>query len=129
MNYVNNKLPNTLCMGCDYYIEHQICIHYNNNDYHCINLRRDKGYFSDLQNDFVINMDIENSNLTEWEKIKQYHLTPRAIPFTIYKNNKFVDIYVSDMYKEILESEMVIHRWGDVKEIVVVEKRYKRYDM
>ena len=72
--------------------------------------------------------DIENSKLTEWEKNKQYHLTPKTKPFIIYNNHTFTNIDVSNKYKSMLEFEMINNidqNWDDIKNIVIYEERYK----
>jgi len=52
-------------MGCDYYIEQNLCITYNDNSCYYINLDRKRGYYSDtdIYDDFIMNTTIENSNL------------------------------------------------------------------
>ena len=128
INYIYRKPHNTLFMGCDYYIEKRLCIHYSDNSSKYININRERGYYSDYNN-YIIDPDIENSNLTEWEKIKKYHLMPSSIPVLIYTNNSFTDIYVSNEYKEILEHEMIYYggkTWDHIKNIEILEKRYER---
>lgn len=128
INYIHRKPHNTLFMGCDYYIEKRLCINYNDNSSKYINIDRERGYYSDYNN-YIIDPDIENSNLTEWEKIKKYHLMPSSIPVLIYTNNTFTDIYVSNEYKEILEHEMIYYdakKWDHIKNIEILEKRYER---
>lgn len=128
INYIHRKPHNTLFMGCDYYIEKRLCINYNDNSSKYINIDRERGYYSDYNN-YIIDPDIENSNLTEWEKIKKYHLMPSSIPVLIYINNTFTDIFVSNEYKEILEHEMIYYdakTWDHIKNIEILEKRYER---
>jgi len=120
-----------LFMGCDYYIEQNLCITYNDNSCYYINLDKKRGYYSDtdIYDDFIMNTTIENSNLTEMEKNKQYHLTPKTTPFTIYNNHAFTNIDVSNKYKSMLEFEMMhndYNTWDDIKDIVIVEERYQR---
>lgn len=131
INYIHRKSHNTLFMWCDYYIEKRLYINYNDNSSYCINLHRERAYYCDTDFYNVFNMDtnIENSNLTEWEKIKKYHLTPKSNPIVIYTNHTFTDTDVSNQYKGILEFEMTnIHykTWNDIKDILVLEKRYER---
>lgn len=119
-------------MGCDYYIEQRLCIYYNDNTSYCISLDRERGYYSDtdIYDDFIMNSNIENSNLTEWEKNKQYHLTPKTVPLIIYNNHTFINIYVSNQYKAMLEFEMINNdykTWNDIKDIVILEERYEKY--
>ena len=128
INYIYRKPHNTLFMGCDYYIEKTLCIRYSDNSSKYINIHRERGYYSDYNN-YIIDPDIENSNLTEWEKIKKYHLMPSLIPVLIYTNNTFTDIYASNEYKEILEHQMIYYdakTWDHIKNIEILEKRYER---
>jgi hypothetical protein len=112
-------------MGCDYYIEENLYIRYNDDTSNCIKLGRDRGYYYD---DFIMNMKYETENMTEWEKIKQYHLEPKAKPYLLYTNNSFTNMDVSDRYKEMINYAMVNDKqnWDDIKEIVILEERYKR---
>ena len=128
MNKVNYKINNRIYMGCDYYIEHNLRIYYNDETYNYINLNRERGYYSDYD-DFIMNIRNEASGISRMEKMKQYHLTPRALPFLIYTNNTFINTYVSDQFKEMLEFEIINHdykTWDDIKEIVILEERYER---
>ena len=86
-------------MGCDYYIEENLYIRYNDDTSNCIKLGRDRGYYYDVHDDFIMNMKYETENMTEWEKIKQYHLEPKAKPYLLYTNNSFTNMDVSDRYK------------------------------
>ena len=131
MNVINHKSTNRIHMGCDYYIEQNLWIYYNDNTCNCIQLSRKRGYYSDtdIYDKYIMNINIENSNLSEWEKIKQYHLTPIRIPILVYSNNTFSTIYLSNKYKEMLESEIINNyykRWDDIKEIIILEERYER---
>jgi hypothetical protein len=108
-------------MWCDYYIEKKIYIYYNDNTSYFISVNKKRGYYTD-DNDFIMNTNIENSNLTEWEKVKQYHLTPSITPLIIYNNHSFTNIYVSNEYKALLEYEMI---YDDIKDIVILEERYE----
>jgi len=109
-------------MSCDYYIEQRLCIYYNNNTSYCINLDRKRGYYTDtdIYDDFIENINIENSNLTKWEKNKKYHLTPKVIP--IYSNRTFTNIYLSNQYMINNDSKT----WNDIKDIVMLEERNER---
>lgn len=116
-------------MGCDYYIEQRLYINYNNNTSYCINLDRKRGYYTDtdIYDDFIENIKIENSNLTKCEKNKKYHLTPKVIP--IYSNHTFTNIYVLNQYKTILEFKMINNDYktlDDINNIVMLEERYER---
>jgi hypothetical protein len=130
-SYMNRKSHNKLSMVCDYYIEERLCVYYNDNSCYCIELNKKRGYYTDTDifNDFMIDMDIENSNLTELEKNIQYHLKPIS-PFIIYNNNAFTNIHILNKYKDLLESVIInidYKTWDDITEIVLLEERYKRY--
>jgi len=128
INYIKYKTNNIIYMGCDYYIETNLCINYNDNIRSYINLNRERGYYSDYDN-FIMKIRDEANNMSEWEKMKKYHLTPKAIPFLIYTNNSFVHEYLSRQYKEMVEFEIVNNddkSWDDVKDIVILEERYER---
>jgi len=115
-------------MGCDYYIEHNLCIFYNDNTSNSINLNREKGYYSDYD-DFIMSIIDKSNSMSEWEKMKLYHLTPQAIPFSIYSNHSFNNEYLSNQYKDIIEFEMINNdykTWEDIKNIIILEERYAR---
>jgi hypothetical protein len=121
-------MNNKLYMGCDYYIEHNLRIYYNDNNIYTINLNRERGYYSDYD-DFIMNLRNEANGISTREKMKEYYLTPKAIPFLIYTNHSFVNTYVSDKYKAQLEFEMMNNdykTWNDIKDIVILEERYER---
>ena len=131
ISYVNHKYHNRLSVGCDYYIEQRLYINYNDGCY-CINLHRKTGYYTytDIYNDFIMGKTIENNKLSELEKIKQYHLTPKTKPFIIYNNHTFTNIDVSNKYKAMLEFEITNNyykTWDDIKNIVFLEERYEKY--
>ena len=69
---------------------------YKDDSSYYISLSRERGYYTDWD-EFMINVNIENSNLTEWEKM--------------------------------LDSIMINNHcktWNDIKDIVILEKRYTR---
>jgi hypothetical protein len=75
------------------------------------------------------NINTPITHLTEWNKIKKHHLTPKESPFIIYTNRSYVNEYVENKYEERIEFEMVHNidkNWADIKEIVVYEERYER---
>ena len=79
--------------------------------------------------DFIMSVRDKVNNMSSYEKMKQYHLTPKAIPFLIYTNYSFTNIYLSNKYEEMIEFEIINNHyksWGDIKEIVIEEKRYER---
>lgn len=129
INHFNYRLNNkVLYMGCDYYIENNLCIYYNDNSKKYINLNRERGYYSDYS-DFIMSVRDKVNNMSSWEKMKQYHLTPKAIPFLIYTNYSFTNMYLSNKYKEMIDFEIINNdykSWDDIKEIVIEEERYER---
>ena len=113
-------------MGCDYYIEQNLYIHYNDDSVEYINFQRERAYYTDIRNDLnIINDDdndisVEYTNLQrdkyteiynnlklEWKKIKQAHLEPKEAPLLIYSNHTFINEYLSNKYKHRLEFEMI----------------------
>ena len=113
-------------MGCDYYIEYNLCITYNDNTSNYVTLNRERGYYSDYD-DFIMSITNENNGISEWEKMKEYHLMPRLSPQIIYSNNTFTNVYVSKQYREKIEIEMYDFKsWDDIKDVVFLEQRYPR---
>lgn len=125
ISYAIHKSQNTLFMGCDYYIEKRLCVIFNDNSCDCVNLSKERGYYDDF------NMDInsENINFTEWQKIQKYHLTPNESPFIIYTNHSYVDGFVANRYEAMVEYFVrlfICKNMGDIKDIVIYEERYER---
>jgi hypothetical protein len=134
-------------MGCDYYIEQNLYIHYNDNSVEYINVEREKAYYTDMRDNLnIINEEhdsIEYTNLQrdkyteiynnlklEWEKIKQAHLEPKEPPLLIYINHTFINEYLSNKYSHRLEFEMINNdykTWDDINKIILLEERYERY--
>ena len=127
ISYINHKSHNKLFMGCDYYIEKRLCIFFNDNSCDCMNLKRERGYYTKYD-DFIMNTNPQNSNLTEWEKIQKYHLTPNASPFLIYTNRTYTNDYLANEYEAMVEYFVrlfIYKNLNDVKDIVVYEVRYE----
>ena len=134
-SYMNRKSHNKvftshnkLFMSCDYYIEQLLCIFFNDKRCYCMNLRRERGYYTEYD-DFIMNVNTQNSNLTEWEKIQKYHLTPKETPLIIYTNHSYINEYVANKYERMVEFEMIHNidqNWCDIKDIVLYEERYER---
>lgn len=128
ISYSNRKFHNKLFMGCDYYIEQRLCIYFNDNSCDCINLKRERGYYTDYD-DFLMNINPLHTNLTEWERIQQHYLTPKASPVIIYTNRNYGNVYVANKYQEMIENlfqSFIYKKWDDVKDIVLYEERYER---
>lgn len=127
-SYVNRKYNNKLLMECDYYIEQMVCIFYKDKSCYCMNLKRERGYYTEYD-DFGMNIKTQNSNLTEWEKMKKHHLTPEKSQLIIYTNYSYINEYVEKKYQPMVEFEMIHNieqNWCDIKDIVVYEERYER---
>lgn len=126
-------------MGCDYYIEKNLHIHYYDDSLHVVNVKRDRGYYYDIKNDFNESYNILEAlsqlKMTEKEKyylrrkkMIKYHLKPRMIPYLIYYQNEFNNDYLTNKYKKIVESNWIDmnKEWSHVKKILMVEKRYEK---
>jgi hypothetical protein len=118
--------------GCDYYIEQNLYIYYNDNKCNYINLYKDDAYYTDLYYDDNFNIDILNDAeyMLRLEKIKQYHLVPKKSPILIYSDHTIIDTYLLNKYKYRLESKIINNdykTWRDVDKIVILEERYERY--
>ena len=125
ISYTNHR-SHKIFMSCDYYIEQRLCIFFNDNSCDCMNLKRQRGYYID---DFIMNTNPQNSNLTEWEKIQKYHLTPNASPFLIYTNRSYINDYLANEYEAMVEYFVrlfIYKNLNDVKDIVIYEERYER---
>ena len=120
------KTSNKIYMRCDYYIEQKLYIHYNDNSFSFIKLHRDRGYYHENYDKFLMNITDEDTQASKWEKFKKYHLEPIAIPFVIFSNNNFIDIHLVNTYKEIIETKMINKKWDNVKQIEIVEERHER---
>lgn len=138
MNYKNNhKRNNNLYMGCDYYIEKNLYIYYNDNIVNYISLCRDRRYYYEIYDDTAWNITDDDTawNIIDddsykirWEKLKKVHLKVKSLPIIIYSNNAFNRSSFSKKYKTIIETEIKIccKKWCDIKKIELVEKRYEK---
>ena len=70
-------------MGCDYYIIKKLHIYYNDNDYLDIELKRERGYFSDDDGAGTFDSDDETSE-EQYNEYIEYILTPKMKPITLY---------------------------------------------
>jgi hypothetical protein len=160
-------------MGCDYYVQQKLSIHYNDNSIYSIKLCRDNRYYHEIYDEDDVNINVDNIELFEdksyyyeiydedydnsndinnsndrydnnnsndittepkytlWQKLKQYHLQSTSKPVVVYRNNSFVNRYLSDKYREKLEFEMMYNdyktwTWDDVREIILLEE--ERYE-
>ena len=115
-NFIKYKSNSKIYMSCDYYIEQNLYIHYNDDSVEYINLQR-----------YIINDDSnEDINLFDYTKI---YNNRKLEPILIYSNHTFINEYLSNKYKHRLEFEMINNdykTWNDIKEIILSEERYKR---
>ena len=139
------KSNNKIYMGCDYYIEQNLYIHYNDDSVEYINIERERAYYTDMRDDLnIINeyddeydlnlqtadyTKIYNNLKSKWGKIKQAHLEPKEQPLLIYINHTFINEYLSKKFSHRLEFEMINHDYktlNDIEKIILLEERYER---
>jgi hypothetical protein len=121
---IKNKLSGYKCQD----IEKNLYIYYKDNSIHSLNIKKDRGYYYEITDDMV-DIDFDAPSEQVRQRLKEYHLEPVEMPCLIYSNNNFINDNVSNKYKMILEYEMMNHdykTWDDIKNIVVMEERYKR---
>ena len=127
---INYRKPmNKLNMGCYYYIEKNLYIYYKDNSIHSLNIKKDRGYYYDITDDMDIYLSLDDPSEQVRQRLKEYHLESVEMPCLIYSNGNFTNDDVSEKYKMILEYEMMnndYRTWDDIKDIVVMEERYKR---
>ena len=126
INFINRKLTNKVNMGCDYYIENNMYIYYNDNTCNYINLKRYREYYCEIYDD---DLNFDSKKTDKLKKIKNYYLENRKNPSIIYTNNSFINISIMNSYKEMLDFEISNNdnkTWKDVKEIVILEERYEK---
>lgn len=128
-NFIKYKSNSKIYMSCDYYIEQNLYIHYNDDSIEYINLQRDRAYYTDIRDNLnIINGDDDSNEDIKWKKIKQAHLEPREPPLLIYSNHTFINEYLSNKYKHRLEFEMINNdykTWNDINKIILSEERYE----
>jgi len=112
-------------MGCDYYIDKDLHIYYNNDVIiSFVNLEHETGYYlfgSSLDED-------EDGYETEFARYIQKTLEPRMEPILIYDNNSFQKLSFENKYKTRIERELnaLNKTFDDVSQIVKIETRYER---
>lgn len=110
-------------MGCDYYIQKYLYIHYKDKSKDYISLSTDRGYFyfsSDLDEDDP-DFEIKNNELIRLQ------LKPRMKPIIIYQDNEFLSNFLENKYKFIVEQKMKNGKyWIDIEKIIKKENRYER---
>jgi hypothetical protein len=120
----NNYLRKlNLDMECDYYIDKNLYIYYDNNDYTLFNLRRIKGYY---------NLDFLYQNAYNYDKqLEEYKkeiLNVYTEPIIIYNNNSFTKLNFYNKYEHIISLllEREKKEWNEIKEVIKIEERYVR---
>jgi hypothetical protein len=110
-------------MGCDYYINTDLYIWYNNDrNKTCVPLQHDRGYFYD------INMDSDEEDYEEeMAKSIAEQLEPRKKPILIYENSVFCKPNFEEKYKDLILHHLPNDKtWADIFKIVKKESRYER---
>ena len=124
-HFIPRVYENTLNMGCDYYIDKDLHIYYNNDVIiSFVNLEHETGYYlfgSSLDED-------EDGYETEFARYIQKTLEPRMEPILIYGNNSFHKLSFENKYKTRIERELnaLNKTFNDVSQIVKIETRYER---
>jgi hypothetical protein len=122
--YLKQLYINIFIMGCDYYIEKDLVIYYNDNNYiSSINLSSERGYFYDINYD----EDEEDYEKKYNESINK-QLKPSMTPIIIYIDNNFNNESLEKKYKKIIEDELKKDnkKWESIKKIMKEEHRYER---
>jgi len=109
-------------MGCDYYIVKLLCVSLDDFTRFNIELERDRGYYY-----FDYDEDEEDYERM-WNEYKQTMLTPGMKPIMVYQGGDFRSISLETKYKSLVEKELndCGKTWKNVREIIKVERRYKR---
>jgi hypothetical protein len=84
-------------MGCDYYIEKQLNIYFNNDDYLLLTVEKDRGYYNHNYDEDDDEYDIKVN------KYKTTCLTSTFEPIIKYSNNNFNKPTTEQKYKFIIE--------------------------
>lgn len=110
-------------MGCDYYIDKDIIIYFQDNSRHSITIEHGRGYFYDP------NID---EYAADYEEIcNQYtktQLEPRMKPIVLYKDHSFCNNAFETKYKNLIDHELlqIGKQWIYIHKIMKVESRYER---
>ena len=124
-NFISRQCSYKLNMGCDYYIDKDLCIYdFNNEILSRINLEKIKAYFWFFS---VLDQDDDGYDIEHAEYIEKT-LEPSMEPIAIYSNNTFIKLSFENKYKEMIEDELNIFNktLNDVNKIIKIENRYKR---
>ena len=123
--FFSNNFRYKINMGCDYYIDKDLCIYDNDDEMlSYITLEHERGYywFCSLLDEDEEGYDVE---LSQYIKNK---LEPNMKPIMIYNNNTFHKLLFENKYKKIIENELRIlnKTWNNVNKIMKIENRYER---
>lgn len=111
-------------MGCDYYIQNELHVYFEDEDYSSLEVEREcRGCYYD---DNVFDESKEDYETKVNEYIKEC-LTPKMKPVVIYDNNFNKPLY-EIKYKPIVENFMKDcgKKISDITKIIKVEVRYER---
>ena len=104
-----------------YYIEKHLLLHYNNKELSNIIIDKQIGtfYLPLFDGDEQVLEYVKNDYLSSI-------LKPRKEPKTIFKYRRFLSKKWQEKYSVIVEEELsrLNKKWGDLNEIVKLEKRY-----
>jgi len=110
-------------MGCDYYINKNVYIYFQDNSRHYILLEQRRGYFYEIDKD-----EDEEDYEEEYEKSIQKQLEPVMKPIILYKDHSFCNNAFETKYKNIIDYELskMGKTWDHVIKIIKSESRYER---
>ena len=110
-------------MGCDYYIDKDIIIYFQDNSRHSINVENERGYFYDIDID-----EDEDDYEKEYEKSIQTQLEPKMKPIILYTDHSFCNNAFELKYKNLIDYELlrIGKTWVHIVKIKKVEYRYER---
>jgi hypothetical protein len=112
-------------MGCDYYIDKNLCV-YDQNDIQIsyINIEHERCYYN-----FVSLLDEDEDGYeTEFSTYIENLLNKEMKPIVIYGNNTFNKLSSEIKYKRMIEEEIKLFNksWNDISKIIKTEYRYER---
>lgn len=124
-NFLSRHCKNKLNMGCDYYIDKNLCV-YDQNDIQIsyINIEHERCYYN-----FVSLLDEDEDGYeTEFSTYIENLLNKEMKPIVIYGNNTFNKLSSEIKYKRMIEEEIKLFNksWNDISKIIKTEYRYER---
>jgi hypothetical protein len=116
--FVPNK-QNIIIMGCDYYIETDLEIRLKSGNVLTKTLSSEKCYFS-----FDYDSDEEDYNET-WNHYKDACLTVTQPPRLLYENYTFVNTYLEQKYKQLIDTLLSKNK-KTMKQVISIYKTESR---